>query len=556
MTEAPVGPVSQEEWEAHRAESLAAGLPADLTEGKSLPDVLLPYQARAVATVDANDVTVIEKSRRIGLTWGLAASSVLTAGGRKSAGGMDVMYLGYNLDMAREFIDACAMWARAFAPAATSVDEFLFPDPGAPDKFIQAFRIRFASGFEIVALTSRPRSLRGRQGLLIADEAAFHDELAELLKAAMAFLIWGGKVVVVSTHDGADNAFNELVEETHAEKKPFALVRITFDDAVADGLYRRICLVTGKTWSPAAEAEWVAKIRAQYGEDAGEELDVIPKAGGGAWLSRALIVARMRADIPVLRWTAPEGFVHWSDDRRFAWVDQWLADEVEPVLQRLTGAERQAVGVDFGRVIDLTVLWAASIQANLALRTDFVIELRDCPHTEQAQIALHVLRRLPRFSGAAFDAGGSGSYLAERCQQQMGASMVEALKFTEEWYRTEMPPLRAAFQDDEIVIPKDDEILTDLRSVRLVRGVPRVPEAKTQGSTGKRHGDAAIALALCRYASERGMVPIGGWPSGVKRAGYQAERAAGGEPGGINRDNPWGSVGGGMARGTGFGSGW
>jgi len=447
------------------------------------------------------------------------------------------------------------MWARAFAPAAAAAEEFLFVD-GEPDRHIQAFRIRFASGFEIVALSSRPRSLRGRQGLLIADEAAFHDLLEELLKAAMAFLIWGGKVVVVSTHDGADNPFNELVEEIRAKKKPFALLQITFDEAVADGLYRRICLVTGKPWSAGAEAKWVAKIRAQYGDDAGEELDVIPKAGGGAWLSRALIVARMREGIPVLRWTAPDGFVHWADHLRHGWVDQWLADEVEPVLQGLTGAERQAVGVDFGRVIDLTVIWLSSVLANLALRTDLVIELRDCPHTEQAQIALHLMRRLPRFSGAAFDAGGNGSFLAERCQQVMGASMVEALKFSEGWYRDEMPPLKAAFEDDKVVLPMDDEILTDLRSVRLVRGVPRVPEGRTQGSTGKRHGDAALALALCRYASERGMVPIGGWPSGVKRAGFQAERAAGGEPGGINRDNAWGSVGGGMARGTGFGSGW
>ena len=35
------------------------------------------------------------------------------------------------------------------------------------------------------------------------DEAAFHDDLPELLKAALAFTMWGGVVRVISTHNGA-----------------------------------------------------------------------------------------------------------------------------------------------------------------------------------------------------------------------------------------------------------------------------------------------------------------------------------------------------------------
>ena len=89
---------------------------------------------------------------------------------------MDTLYIGYNLDMAREFIDCCAMWAKAFDDGAddAGVAEFLFDD--GPTRRSQAFRIRFASGFEIVALASRPRSLRGRQGYVIIDEAAFHED--------------------------------------------------------------------------------------------------------------------------------------------------------------------------------------------------------------------------------------------------------------------------------------------------------------------------------------------------------------------------------------------
>ncbi len=71
---------------------------------------------------------------------------------------------------------------------------------------IQAFRIRFASGFEIIGLSSAPRSLRGKQGVVMIDEAAFVDNLKELLKAALAFLMRGGQVVVCSTHNGTETS--------------------------------------------------------------------------------------------------------------------------------------------------------------------------------------------------------------------------------------------------------------------------------------------------------------------------------------------------------------
>src|SRR6187402_543802 len=132
--------------------------------------VLLPYQAEAVSVVESSRVTVWEKSRRIGATWGIAALAVLTSAKSETQGGMDTLYIGFSHALAREFIDAAAEWAKQFLQVAASVDEVMFNDG---DKDIQAFRICFASGFEIVALTSKPRSLRGRQGFVIIDEAAF-----------------------------------------------------------------------------------------------------------------------------------------------------------------------------------------------------------------------------------------------------------------------------------------------------------------------------------------------------------------------------------------------
>lgn len=181
------------------------GGPADLLGRLDGVDLLIGYQQRLLNEAARHALLVAEKSRRIGYTWAAAALAVLTAGAEKSAGGMDALYLGPSLDMAREFIDTCAQWARLFGQAVNAVgDVELFDDA---DKAIKAYRITFSSGFEILALTSRPRSLRGRQGLVIIDEAAFHDDLDEVLKAALALLMWGGKVLAISTHNGDSNPF-------------------------------------------------------------------------------------------------------------------------------------------------------------------------------------------------------------------------------------------------------------------------------------------------------------------------------------------------------------
>ncbi|MBO2925121.1 hypothetical protein J5H75_25955, partial [Pseudomonas asiatica] len=201
------------------------------------PVVLLPYQQKWIGI--RAPLKVGEKSRRIGLTWAEAADNVLVAAASKTAKGQTVYYLGYNQDMTVEYIQACAMWARAFDYAAGEIEEGIWPDEDK-EKHIKTYTIVFPSGHRIVALTSRPSNLRGRQGVVVIDEAAFHQDLAELLKAALALLIWGGEVHVISTHDGTENAFNELIEEIRAGKRKGHLFRCTFSEAVAEGLYHRV----------------------------------------------------------------------------------------------------------------------------------------------------------------------------------------------------------------------------------------------------------------------------------------------------------------------------
>jgi hypothetical protein len=186
----------------------------------SLQTVLLPYQQRWIA--DRAPVKVWEKSRRIGATWCEAADAALDAAAQS---GVDWWYLGYNKDMALEFIEAAAGWARRVARAAAAIEEVAFDD------------------------------------------------------------------------------------DVRAGRRQYSLHRTTLDDALADGLYGRICQVdrghggAAHEWSAEAESAWRARIFADYGDDADEELLCIPNQSTTVFMPSALIEGRMNPAIPVVRLT-------------------------------------------------------------------------------------------------------------------------------------------------------------------------------------------------------------------------------------------------------------
>lgn len=463
------------------------------------PAVLLGYQQRWCA--DRSPVKLMPKGRRVGLTWAEAADCVTSAA---KTDGEDCWYIGYTKDMAEEFILDCADWAKQLHQVVSEVEayeETFFE--GDERKSIQAYRIRFASGWRISALSSSPRNLRGKQGRVIIDEAAFHDNLAELLKAALALLMWGGRVHIISTHNGFENPFNELVQEVRAGKRPYSLHQVTFDDAMAEGLYQRICLKKGVPWSAEGEAKWRADIYAFYGDNASEELDCVPSRGGGIWLPRALVEARMAAHLPVVRWRAPDGMDLWPDHLIQAEVRDFCEKELGPLLQLLDPKLASYLGEDFGRYSDLSVFAPLQLDQGLKRRLPFLLELANAPFKAQQQILFYLIDRLPRFSHGKLDAGGNGSFLAEEARRRYGEERIDQVVFSEPWYRDNTAPLKAAFEDGLIELPLDADVLNDLAAFRLIKGVPRLPDLRTKGKGGeKRHGDAGIAILLA-YAASR-----------------------------------------------------
>lgn len=471
--------------------------------------VFLPYQKRWFE--DESQIMMAAKSRRTGLTWAEAGRNVVNAAKPRRRGGCNTFYVGSKQEMALEYIAACALFCKAFNELARAdVYEQTFWDEGKKEEIL-TYMIRFPkSGFKIQALSSRPSNLRGLQGDVVIDEAAFHEALEELLKAALALTMWGNKVRLISTHNGVDNPFNTYINDALEGRKDYSIHRITLDDALADGLYKRICFVTGQTWTAEGEKKWRDGLykNAPNIECADEEYGCIPRKSGGSYLSRVLIEAAMVADrsIPILKFEAPKDFESWTEEMRCAEAKLFCEEVVQPELDKLSRHERHTLGEDFARKGDLTIFCPLAISPALTKRVPFVVELRNVTYNQQREILFYLMERLPRLTGSAFDATGNGGYLAEAAALKLGTEMVDRVLLTQAWYAEWMPKLKGEFEAFNLAVPRHQTILDDLLSIKIVNGIPLIDKGRTKdqssaADTAKRHGDFAVALAMANRAS-------------------------------------------------------
>jgi phage FluMu gp28-like protein len=497
--------------------------------------LLLGYQQRWVA--DKSPLKACEKGRRTGITWAEASDDVILAASSREAGGMNVYYFPQAKEDSIEYIETCGKWARAFDKVCSEVEEGDWEEElgevlaaDDPDKSIKTYKITFASGHRIVALSSAPSRARGKQGVFVLDEAAFHPNLKGVLKAVMASFLRGGRIRVISTHDGELNPFNELIEELRAGRRLGTVHRIPFREAVAEGMYRRICEVNGEPWTQEKEDQYVADAYALYGDDAAEELDAIPAQGEGAYLPRVLIEGVMRRDIPIVRWSQPSSFAELPKHIREGECRDWCDDSLGRILEALDPHLDHFFGSDFARTSDLSVFWPLQQTRMLDLATPFLLEMRNIPFEQQKQVLYYAVERLPRFQAGAMDARGNGQYLAEVAMQKFGPTRIAQVMLSAEWYRQHMPPFKAAFEDRTLSIPRDADVMADLRAIRREKGIAKVPDdARVKGADGRdRHGDSAVALALATYAV-REMEPASIEYTSVPSKSERWERAGAGD---------------------------
>jgi phage FluMu gp28-like protein len=463
--------------------------------------ILMAHQAEWLA--DHSPLKICEKGRRTGVTFAEALDSTLIAAAARSAGGDNTWYIGDTKDKGLEFIAVCARFARHVAAELVAVEEFLFEDKqeDGSSRFIQAYRVRFRSGFQVAALSSNPANIRGLQGRVVIDEAAFHRNVAAVIDACNALLIWGGLIRIISTHNGVLNPFNELIRYAREGRYDYSIHRITFDQAVENGLYERVCLMRGWKSSPEGKTKWYRQIRNAYGprvDAMREELDVVPREGEGVLLPLVWIEACSSADYVVKRWSPPsETFVDQPEAIRRAEMEAWLEREVGPVLDRLREIDaRFSIGEDFAMRQDRSSIAVGYTAQNLHRHVPLIVELQKCPYDQQKQALFWIVFRLRRFQSAVLDANGNGMVLAQEARQKFGQERVMELTASDAWYREHTPLFRAAFEDRTMLIPADRDVRDDLRQIRVIGGVGKVPrDVRTKGTDGgRRHADSAVAL--------------------------------------------------------------
>ncbi len=477
--------------------------------------VLMAHQAEAIALCQAEDLIVFEKGRRTGITYALGLDSAIIAASSTEAGGDNVYYVGDTKDKGLEFIGYCGHFARVMASAMAEgfmgVEVFLFEDkqPDGDTKFITSYRIRFASGKQIVALSSNPANIRGLQGIVIIDEAAFHANVQAVIDACLALLIWGGKIRIVSTHNGQKNPFNQLVKDARDGVNLFKPHRCTFDDAVKNGLYERVCLIRG--WTPTEEGKraWYNKVRGSYGANRAamlEELDAIPREGSGVAIPTIVIESCMHEVRPIVRLTLDTDFALLPGDERRRRCDDWIHTHIDPLLELLDPSLDHFFGSDYARHFDFAVFGPVTTRQDLCRHWPWFVEMLNVPTRQQEQILWHIIRRLPRFRCGAMDATGNGATLAEYTADEFGHDRIIQIKFNDAWYRDNMQGFVDGWFDKMIDAPRDVDVKNDVRSLERIDGIIKLPGvrvADSQDAAAKRHGDAAITMALGWFATKQ-----------------------------------------------------
>ena len=479
------------------------------------------------------DIAVAEKGRRTGITFAEAQDDTIIAASTKGAGGDNIWYMGDTREKGLEFIGYCAKIAQVVARGQhTRIEQHIFHDQtdDGGSREIQAYRIRFASGYRNTSQSSRPENIHGLQGIVVIDEAALHHNVRGVLESATALLIWGGRIRVISTHRGKRNPFNELIADIRAGRygKRADVYRVTFDDAVANGLYERVCWMQRKAPTADGKRDWYAAIRSAYGPRTAamrEELDAIPRDGSGSaiptiWIERAMPV--LTPSRPVIRLALEDAFARRSEDDREMWCRQWIASELLPImaealLDRGRHVERWAVGMDFARHRHFSVVLPAYVAMDLRRECPFAVELHNVPTRQQEQILWALLDELPsgRWSFAG-DASGPGQTLMEYTGDRYGRAEldretgrylggpVHEIVLSRPWYGAHMPPYIRLFEDGQLTLPRDASFEDDHRALEWVDGVPMVPRLELADRTDAelvRHGDSAIAGALMEFAA-------------------------------------------------------
>lgn len=319
---------------------------------------------------------------------------------------------------------------------------------------VKQLEITLPGGVRIIGLPANPQTARGFTGDVFLDEFAMHAFDREIWAAMFPSLLRGdGELDVASTPKGKGNVFYQL-----RSNERFSTSLVTLPDAISQGL--------------GVDAE---EMRRGMGDDT---------------LYRQEFLCEFLDEATA--------FLTYEQIAACADPTLTLCDSVNA----LAGDSRELfVGVDVGRVRDLTVFWVLAGQGE-ELVTVAAFELSNAPFREQFDL-LSELMSLRKVRRCCIDAGGLGMQLAEQAVERFGNHRVEAVTFTPALKSQLAGGLRIAVEGQRIRIPNDDRIRNDWHSIERTvteSGHFRLAAPRREGS----HADRFWAAALAVHAADVG----------------------------------------------------
>lgn len=454
----------------------ATNIPDAITTPKTKAGrVLLPWQE--AWRRDTSDLKLWEKSRRIGATFTEANDVAMTRSlpsGHKGARHEDYWFSSADESAAYEFADYCRFWLKTI-DKVTEIVEDQIEDPSTK-RYGTAYTVNMPCGKRMTAMTSNPRRFRSKGGDVGLDEYGYHDEPTKMYKAAEPCTMWGGKLRILSTHNGEGSEFHKFCQMGDRHKRgvpktgdiPFSLHKVTIVEAVEQGLVERINETKGTTFTRKSFLE-IRRSRCLDDDQWNQEYMAIPSTDATAWLTYQLIES---CELDGCE-TAPPGYWDYSNTK---------------------GGQRY-IGNDIGESKDRTIIWTLERVGDVLVTREVLVMTDEDLSVKQAEL----LRRLrhPKVVRACVDGTGLGTQIG---QEAVKTGKGESIKFTLPVKDELASPLRGYFEDRGVRVPGDADTREQLHAVRMTRtaGGPRYDAARTEDG----HADKFWALALGCHAAK------------------------------------------------------
>jgi len=443
-------------------------------KAKNIPakTLLLPYQKAWVE--DDSRLKIAEKSRQIGWTWATAYGLV-----RRKAltdARLDAWISSRDDIQARLFLEDCKSFAGLLQLGASDLGERAIDDSGH-----SAYVLAMANGLRLHSMSSNPDAQAGKRGDRVLDEFALHPDPRKLYSIAYPGITWGGALEIFSTHRGTQNYFASLIDEIRNKGNPknFSLHRVTLQDALDQGfLYKlQLKLPREDRRQKMDEGDYYDYIKAGCADEESflQEYMCQPSDDNSAFITYDLL----------------DGCKHASGA-------DWETVGTGPLY----------LGVDIGRVHDLTVFWLVEDVGGV-LMTREVRTLQNETFDAQEKVFCEMMDTLG-VRRACIDNTGIGRQFAERGQTRY-KSRVEPVTFTSQVKESLAYPLKAAMEDRTFRIPDDRAIFADFRAIRKTTtsaGNIRFDGERTKAGHSDRFWAAALAKMAATTQHDPSFMPI------------------------------------------------